>query len=489
MSGTAVRLAALELRRVRDTEHHPGWALIRAENAPVAAAILGTYLAGDVRRRPAAELAELVESELDELREAGFDLPRTAHAYLAEWRAQGLLIRRAADESRTETYELTAEALGALRFLDQLRTPRQAATQSRLATISAALRSLAVDSDPDVTVRLTALEEERARLDERIARLRSGEEPVVDRAAAIERARDVVQLAEEVPADFARVRTELDGVNRSLRESILDGDTVQGRVLAEVFRGVDLIAESNAGRTFAAFAELVLDAEAGAAFADAVGQVLDREFARELSPAQRRFLRGLLPALVDASLEVQVTMAAFARSLRRFVHSQDYLSDRVLRRELTQTLAAALPAAATTRPWAPSGIELSLTSVPLASVGAIQLYDPQESEVSGDVEVHEDTEVDLDALRALARETEIDMAELRAAVNDALAFARDVTIAEVLDRHGATQGVASVVGLLALAARHGVAHPEARERVEWTSVSGVPREARIPVHTFTGRVP
>lgn len=509
MATESVVLHALELARVRDS--HAGWALLRGDNAPVAAAILAAHLSQGDRRRGVVELTELVAADLDDLREAGLDLPRTASAYLTEWRTQGLLLRRAATDSRSETLELSPQALLGLRFLEDLRSPRQSATQSRLATIAEGLRALARDTDPDPTAQIAQLEQERERLDGRIAALRAGRSPqAVTAEGARERAADLLQLAEEIPADFARVREDLEGVNRALRESILDGEGNQGHVLAEVFRGVDLIATSPSGRTFEGFAELVLDAEAGASFADAVAQVLSREFARDLDPAQRRFLRDLQPSLVDASLEIQTVMAGFARSLRRFVHSQDYVAERVMRRELRGALADALPAARTTRPWADSGIELPLSSVRIASVGGLRLHDPDQVEVAGDVEVAPEAEVDLAVLRALARETEIDFAELREAVNAALAAAdppatalaepasepphesapqQAVTVAQVLDSHPASQGVASVVGLLALAVRHGEVAPEEHESLAWTSLAGVARSALVPTHRFTRRIP
>ena len=99
---------------------------------------------------------------------------------------------------------------------------------------------------------------------------------------------------------------------------------------------------------------------------------------------------------------------------------------------------------------------------------------------------------DLEALRALARATEIDLAELTANVNALLTERERCTIGDVLERYPASQGVASVVGLLGLAAHQGsVPHldtPRASERVRWMGTDAVERSAEIPIHEFIGRV-
>ncbi len=181
--------------------------MLRARNADTAVAILGNHLAGEERRLVAPVLFEEVDADLEELRAEGFDLPQTAQAYCTEWRNQQILIRRSAEESREETFELSPGALTAIRFVTDLAEPRQSVTESRLATIQDRLRELARDTDPDAASRLQALYTERDRIQAEIDRVESGEIDVLAPDRALERIRDILGLVEEVPADVARVRT------------------------------------------------------------------------------------------------------------------------------------------------------------------------------------------------------------------------------------------------------------------------------------------
>ena len=463
--------AALGFERMRRDD--PAWALLRAENAPIAAAVLATHLGGERRRLPAPELFERVEADLDELRDHGFDLPRPAQAYCADWRAAGILVRRPSEESRGETFELSPGALAAIQFLSQLLEPRQTATESRLATIADRVGRLAQETDPDASSRLAQLYAERDRIDAQIERVSRGDVEVLDTAKAAERAREIIDLAETVPLDFARVRTEIERISRDLRERILDSDEAQSRVLDEIFHGVDLLAESDAGRSFAGFYALILDAETNAVFEAGIDSVLARDFAKQLTPAQRRALRRLLSTLQEQSAEVHEVMTGFARGLRRFVQSQEYQRDRAIKRLVRSALADALPVARAVKPYTPMGLELALSSVAFGSVGRIALHNPADLETTRDVESRADVPVDLDALRELARETEIDMAELTHNVNSVVAVQGRATIAEVLEHRPATQGVASLIGLIVLADRHGVREP-GLERVRWAPAAGSP---------------
>ncbi|MEG1831701.1 MAG: DUF3375 family protein, partial [Raoultibacter sp.] len=91
-----------------------------------------------------------------------------------------------------------------------------------------------------------------------------------------------------------------------------------------------------------------------------------------------------------------------------------------------------------------------------------------------------------------------DFAELAHNVNDCFKnhppvplgtnFGRtSITIAEVLNHHPATQGIASIVGLVELALEQGISQ-EGEELLYWKSAEGKRYRARIPKLAFTGEV-
>lgn len=480
--------AALTFRRLM--QESASLRLLRADNLAIAAALLSSHLGGASRRLPADDLYELLDADLDELRDH-FELgSKSAKSYCDDWRVAGFLIRRPA-ESRGETYELSPEALEALRVLDRLDRPPSTVTESRLVGLMNAIHQLAIDTDTDVMRRVEALQEERDRIDSEMARLISGDVDVLDARRALERVTDVLLQAGDLPADFARVRTRFEELNQSLRASIVNSDTAASTVLDDVFRGVDLIESSDEGRTFTAFSALIRDPERSATFDADVADILDRDFAHRLGPEARRTLRSLVRELKKGSREVHAVLTDFARGLRRYVHSQEFQRDRVMRRALQEALAAAVPASRTSRPYSEVGRRLELSAMRLTSIGEVTPHDPAEYDTGLELVDDEPGVVDIAALAAIARATEIDFAELVRHINEVLSGSPTATVGEVLDAYPATQGVASVVGLLSLAARFGRVgrvDGDEVETLDWTGADGITRTALVPVHVFEGVV-
>lgn len=481
MSNVSVTAKALALQRI--VADDATMRMLRADHAPVIASLLGAHLARPGARVATDNLYELIDADLEVLRDH-FELPKTARAYCDDWRAAGFLIRRPAAGARGETLELAPQALVALRVLDQLEEPRSTVTQSRLLSLAQAIRQLAADTDPDVQRRLAALHAERDRLDTEIARVAAGEVTVLDERAALERATDILLQAQDLPADFAGVRARFETLNHDLRERILHADDGDSRVLDDVFRGVDLIESSDEGQTFSAFASLIRDPERSSALEGDLGAVLDRDFADSLPADARRTLRTLVRDLKSSSRDVHSVLTDFARGLRRYVYSQDFHRDRVLRDALQEALAAAAPAARAVRATTPLGRDLELSSLRLTTVGELSLHVPSDFDTGVELTDAAAEHLDLAALRAIARESEIDFAELVDNVNAELERAMPVSVGEILERRPATQGVASVVGLLSLAATQGEVEAEAVERLAWRGLDQVDRHAVVTRHLF-----
>jgi len=469
------------LTRLRD--QHAAWTLLRADNAPAVLGMLGRHFDRGTRRLPAPELFARLDVDLQELRDQGFDLPRTGQAYCADWVRAGFLLRRADSGSREETLEPTEATFAALNFVAGLTAGTSSVTESRLTTLSSQLQALARDSDPRTQTRLAALRAERDALDRQIEAVESGDFPVLDGVRAVERSVEILALAEEVPGDFARVRAELEGLNRELRARILDDDGNRGDTLGEVFRGVDLIGSSDAGRSFTGFYDMIIDPERSSQLDEWIEAVLSRPFAQSLSPEQRHRFRSLLTEMEEAGSEVHATMTSLSRSLRHFVQSRHYEEHRRLQRLLRSAQQHAVQAAPHRKPYDLLDLELVRIGMSIDSVAALQLHNPADDLVAEPVVSRPAGALDLADLRRIVRESEIDMDELFDNVAATLRTHGSATIGDVLREYPATQGLATAVGLLVLAVEHGSRMP-GTEEIRWSSPSGSERVATVRRHLF-----
>src|SRR6185437_9244513 len=111
-----------------------------------------------------------------------------------------------------------------------LEAPRAAATQSRLAVVIRQIVSLAEETETDTARRLESLTAERDRIDRQIANVREGRVEILPDSAAIERIREIIGLADDLTADFIRVRERFEQLHRELRERVLEDQTSRGDV-------------------------------------------------------------------------------------------------------------------------------------------------------------------------------------------------------------------------------------------------------------------
>lgn len=457
----------------------PLWRLLAADHGPRIIALLQTHLYENDRTLPASIFCERVARDLEALRGQGYDLPQTAQHYLSDWLASGYLERRFPPGASEEAYELSTASIAAVRFLSGLVQPHLTATESRLALVIEALVKLADDTDNDKLKRTDRLLAEQARIEKEIEAIHNGRMKVLAKAVAVERAREIINLSDELTGDFRYVRDQFERLNRNLREKIVDNDGNRGEVLGVLFSGIDLIVESEAGKTFSAFWQLLTDPEQSAIFSQAIDNMMSRDFIVELDIKERRFLLRLMRILLEQGGSVHDVMQGFARSLKTFVQSREYLEQRRLNQLLKTALHAALMVKENIKVSESLAYTLTLTSSRLRSFSQWMLYDPLLQAAPKAMLVGEKSTIDLRVISEHIAQSEIDFYRLKINVLAVLEQYAQATVAMVLTHFPATQGLGSVIGLLALGSRHGYQVDE-QEIVSWVGQDDIERRAYIP---------
>ena len=471
---------AASLRHLRE---QPLWRLLAATKGPVVIALLQSLFIEADKALPSAVLHERLARDVDALRSTGEDLPQAPQAYVAEWLTQGWLTRRFPTGASEEEFELSAEALTAVRFVTGLLKPRTTATESRLSVVIQQLSRLADETNSSPKARLAALRAERDRIDRTIAEVERDGVKMLPPDRAIERAREVIALAQELAADFRSVRNEFERLNRGLRQSLMENEGNRGDVLEQLFAGVDLIGESDAGRTFNAFWRLLTDSEQAATLRESLDEVTGRPFARQLESYERKFLLGLTGTLLNEGRGVHDVLQHFARSLNSFVQSREFLEHRRLHGLLKEATQAALSAKDLVRPNELVGFELMQSSSRIRSLSQWVLYDPADRVTDSSMLAAEPSELDLDTVSELVRQSEIDFRTLKSHLRAILERQSQVTIGQVLTEFPAEQGLGSVVGYVALGAKHGEV-TDGSEVVSWAGNDATQRHAKVPVIYF-----
>ncbi len=273
----AMSIVARAITQRRLVKESATLALLRSPLSPVIIAFIAEHFPPSAGPRTAAEIYEIFDTDLKMLRTEGFDLPQGPQGYINDWVKAGWLIRKPGTTKTGETLEPSEAALIAVETVERWDSPRTAITASRIQSIAQALQTLARDSDPDSASRLAKLTQQAEEISALITATEQGYFEVLTSTQITERITDILDLAATVPSDFARVRSEIEELNRRLRRQLLDPDASRGDVLEEIFRGVDLIAESDAGQSFLGFYDMLLDREQSTHIDAWVDDILGRE--------------------------------------------------------------------------------------------------------------------------------------------------------------------------------------------------------------------
>lgn len=308
---------------------HPAWRLLASNNAALVLSFLQrVFIDANASNLPGAVLVNELDDELYALRQRMGDdvFPRRPHAYLDEWAdaKHGWLRKFYPPGGDEPHYDLTPAVEKALTWVADLETRTFIGTESRLNTIFELLRQMVYGANSDPTERLTDLYRRRQQLDAQIERAELGQVDVLDPVAQRERYQQFARTARELMADFRQVEDNFRQLDRRLREQIAGWAGSKGDLLDDVLSNRSGIAESDQGRSFRAFYDLLLSADRQAELTDLLDRLHAIETIDDLDPRLARVHFDW----IDASERTQATVRQLSEQLRRFLDDQAYLENR-----------------------------------------------------------------------------------------------------------------------------------------------------------------
>jgi hypothetical protein len=473
--------ATLELLR----QSHPAWRLLRSDHAALVSTFLHrAFIAPNIRVMAQADLVEALEDTLYGLREnlGGAAFPRSALDYLNDWAAneKGWLRKFYAVGSDEPQFDLTPSAEKAVAWLGTLSERAFVGTESRLLTLFELLKQMSEGSETDPAVRVAELHKRRDEIDAEIAKVLSGNMPLLDDTALKERFQQFSGLARELMTDFREVEQNFRGLDRRVRERITLWEGSKGELLEQIMGERDAIADSDQGRSFRAFWDFLMSSRRQEELSGLLARVLDLPAVMALKPDART--RRVHYDWLEAGEHTQRTVAQLSQQLRRFLDDQAWLENRRIMDILRSIEANAL----SLRDAPPSGetMRIADTAVDVELPMERPLYMPARKPLIADVSL-EAGEDGIDA-GALFSQVVIDKALLERNVRKALQERNQVTLKELTQMQPLQHGLAEVVAYLQLADEtFSAATDEATmDLIEWSGAGRdgqvCRRQARLP---------
>jgi len=460
---------------------HPAWRLLVADSAPLVASFLHrVFISPNVRVMAQADLAEALEDTLFGLRERLGEqaFPKSAQDYLNDWAAndKGWLRKYYPSGSDEPHFDLTPATERALAWLASLGERAFVGTESRLLTLFELLKQMSAGSETNPETRLKELHRRRDDIDAEMARVLSGDMPLLDDTALKERFQQFTGLARELLTDFREVEHNFRGLDRRVRERIALWDGGKGALLEEIMGERDAIADSDQGKSFRAFWDFLMSQSRQEELTQLLERVLQLPPIAELAPDMR--LKRVHYDWLEAGEQAQRTVALLSQQLRRFLDDQAWLENRRIMDILRGIEGKALALRAAPVQGACMFMDDLAASLELPMERP--LYNPRIKPMIANVALQAgDADVDV---AALFSQVMVDKVALASHIRQSLQTRTQISLGQLLETRPLQQGLGELVVYLQLASEqpYCLVDESTHESVEWLAQDGITRRARMP---------
>jgi hypothetical protein len=464
----------------------PAWRLLRADNAPLVLSFLGRVFVDDnVRDVSASQLIGWLDDELFALNERIGEgtYPKSAKAYLDDWATPeaGWLRKFYSPGSDEPHYDATPAVERAVAWVRQLRARSFVGTESRLNIVFELLRQLVFGSEADAGARLDELHRKRREIDNEIAAVERGAFAVLDSTARRDRYQQFAETARALLSDFREVEANFRRLDRDLRERITTWDGAKGQLLDDVVGGRSHIADSDQGRSFQAFYDLLLSPTRQRELTT----LLERVHQLDLAEHADSRLRYIHHDWLEAGERAQATVRLLSEQLRRFLDDQVWLENRRVMELLRGIESRSLELRDRVGSDFAHAIDATAPTVHLPMERPLYTR-------PGSAAVHSDG-VEQGRFEsestALFEQTYVDPAPLIRSVRRALQRTPQIGLPEIVMESPITHGLSELVTYLSLDDEGfmTVFDESARDTIGWTDDIGTTRTATLPRVTYARR--
>jgi hypothetical protein len=462
---------------------NPAWRLLAADNAPMIASFLhASFIVPNVRSLAREQLASQLDDHLYQLHQAAGDIvfPKPAPAYLDDWASdeRGWLRKYYPPGQDEAHYDLTSSTEMAIEWLKSLGQRAFIGTESRLMTVFDLLHQIVDGSELDPRARIAELKRRKAEIDVEIAQIGAGKLELMDPTQVRERFLQMASTARELLSDFRAVDHNFRTLDRQVREQIATWDGSKGALLQAIFGQRDLISETDEGKSFRAFWDLLMSPSRQDELSGLLDAVLKLGPVRELAPDGR--LQRIHYDWLEAGEVTQRTVARLSEQLRRYLDDQAWLENRrimQLMRDIEQK-ALALRGRIDERA---AFMELDEPSPSIGLTMDRPLYTPPfKPKITQQIVADDGAVIAADAL---FEQVYVDQLRLTSNIRRALQTRRQISLADLVHEYPIEQGLAELATYLKLATQesHAAIDDERTEVVDWTDERGRHRQATLPL--------
>jgi len=432
---------------------HPALRLLNADNAPLIISFLyRTFIQTNRRSISYSELHSKLNDFLYFLQGIyGEDkYPREPKAYIDEWTSERCEFLRQyytthADEPELDLTPATEKAIEWLLSLEQ---KQFIGAESRLLTLFQILRSIIHETEENPVLRINELERQKAEIDLEIRKIQHGNSDKYDARQIKERFLQAEETARKLLSDFRQVEHNFRILDRGARERIATNNEQKGKLLDNIFQEQDVIQDSDQGRSFKAFWELLMSPTSQDELKKLLKTTFTLKEVQELNPSA--LLNQIDLSLLIAGEKVYKTSALLGEQLRKFLETQAYLENRRILEIIKKIEKQAIELKANP-PKEKFFSEVDSISPDINLIMSRTLFIPPKNPII-EAGIISEGKSDVSSI-ALYHQVYVDEDELMANIKKALQSRTQITLRELISLFPATKGLEEVIAYFNIASK------------------------------------
>lgn len=462
--------------------------LLRSTHFSLVASFLHrVFVVPNRRSIPYQELVSLLEQHLFDIAESYGEekYPKNARSYIDDWinDKSGYLRKYLTQDSDEPECDLLPEVEKVLRWIEELQGRQFVGTESRLKLLLDMIGELVEGASEDPQQKLQQLKARKMEIEQSIMAVELGQDQGFSSTQIRERFYLLSDISRQLLGDFRQVEANFRQLDKESRKTISTGGGLKGDVLDKIFAHQDVIDDSDEGKSFSAFFELLMTPKMRNGMRENLRRLLEHEQGLEIV-RNDRLLMNLYSWLLDAGKKVNETRQQITDQLRRYVQEQSQDNRRVL--EIIREFETEVHRFQEKEKVC-DFISLSVMQAEIDPLFSRQLWQPKRDEQldSQTIIAGRDPDVDFSQLLTLSHINEQQLH--RNILQLLMANHGQVTLAEVIAHYPLRFGLDELLTYVKLACEQVITANIDRQRkqcVSWQPEPGLVRTVSVPEITF-----
>jgi len=407
--------------------------------------------------------------------------PRKAKEYLDEFVSEKNAYLRKYHSNQDEAlYELTPYTQKALEFIESLEKKEFVGSRSKFNIIFELLEELEFETTMSVEQRVEELEAKKREIEHEIDAIKSKKDIRFDSARVKEHYMQIEEMVRRLKYDFSEIEYNFRTLNIKAMEKIATGNESKGDVLSSIFEIEDSIRQSDQGKSFFAFWQLLSDVKRREKLSTLIENLYTLESVQSIDNEKK--LQGLQYALLKNGEKVFGVSSKLIEQLRRFLDDRVWLENkRIL--ELTQNIEQSALFIKEDIPKSKKFISIAGNKTEINSIFSKTLYRPKKAQNFVKEIVDKVEELDMEGFYNIFF---VDELELTRNIQKELLKTVQIKLSEIVKKYPIKKGVAELVGYISLA-KNGdnvMINESQKETIMISDTQGNMKKIKIPKIVF-----